>query len=241
MSIFYSGHHLNIKISIFSSMFLRALHIVSPQYLDQEIEYIRKIGTDLCYPSYLLDICYNKAHKKFYSERNREKETPKNILSLPYFSGFETIKSLLKSFNVNLVFSYNSTLKGMLIKNGPKESNNIIYKIPCLDCSSFYIGQSSKDLEVRIKQHKYSVKTGQTSNAIFIHLSEKSHRINWAESSVIARSKDFFSRNLLESAIIQLTSSCNFNLSPGIYYLDPGIRKMFERDLKDKITDIISN
>ena len=99
---FYSGHHLNIKISVFSSMFLRALRIVSPQYLDQEIAYIRKIGTDLCYPSYILDICYNKAHKKFYSVSNMEKEAPKNVLSLPYFSGFETIKPLLKSFNVKV-------------------------------------------------------------------------------------------------------------------------------------------
>ena len=104
-----------------------------------------------------------------------------------------------------------------------------------MDCSSFYIGQTSKDLNVRINQHKYSVRTGQTSNALFVHLSEKSHRINWPNSSVIARSNEFLSRNLLESAVIQLTSQDNCNLSPGQFSFDPLILNMFKKDLKDII------
>ena len=239
---FYSGHHLNIKISIFSSMFLRALRIVSPEFLDQEFANIRKIGTDLCYPSYIMDKCLDKAKKKFYSTSNDNSRTvTKNTLVLPYFSGFESIKSLLKPFNVSLIFSYRNSVRDLLIKNSPKCNNNIIYHIPCMDCCSFYIGQTSKELKVRINQHKYSVRTGQTSNALFVHLSEKSHRINWSHSSVIARCNDFRSRNILESAIIQITSEHNCNLSPGQFSLDPLIISSFKKDLKEVISKLSVN
>ena len=238
---FYSGHHINIKISIFSSMFLRALRIVSPEFLDAEFARVRRIGTDLCYPPYILDICFDKAKKKFYSITNEPKVVNKNTLVLPYFNGFQAIKSLLKTFNVSVIFSYRNSVRDLLIKNSPKCNNNIIYHIPCMDCPSFYIGQTSKDLNVRINQHKYSVRTGQTSNALFVHLSEKAHRINWPNSSIIARCNEFRSRNLLESAIIQITSKDNCNLSPGQFSLDPLIINMFKKDLKDIISKFSAN
>ena len=122
-----------------------------------------------------------------------------------------------------------------------KCNNNIIYHIPCMDCCSFYIGQTSKDLKVRINQHKYSVRTGQTSNALFVHLSEQSHRINWSQSTVIARCNDFRSRNILESAIIQITSEENCNLSPGQFSLDPLILNSFKKDLKEIISKVSVN
>ena len=217
-------------------MFLRALRIVSPEFLDEEFEHIRKIGTDLCYPPQLLDICLAKAKKKFYSIVNEPKTVNKNTLVLPFFNGFQAIRSLLKAFNVSVIFSYRTSVRDLLIKNSPKCNNNVIYHIPCMDCDSFYIGQTSKDLNVRINQHKYSVRTGQTSNALFVHLSEKSHRISWPNSSVIARCNDFRSRNLLESAIIQITSRDNCNLSPGQFAFDPLILNLFKKDLKDIIS-----
>ena len=238
---FYSGHHINIKISIFSSMFLRALRIVSPEFMDEEFARIRKIGTDLCYPPHILDICLDKAKKKFYSITTEPKTVNKNTLVLPFFSGFQAIKSLLKTFNVSVIFSYRSSVRDLLIKNSPKCNSNIIYRIPCMDCSSFYIGQTSKDLNVRINQHKYSVRTGQTSNALFVHLSEKSHRINWTNSSVIARCNEFRSRNILESAIIQITSQDNCNISLGQFSLDPLLINMFKKDLKDIISKFSVN
>ena len=233
---FYSGHNISIKKSIFSSMFLRALRIVSPEFLEEEIEFIRKIGIDLCYPSYIMDSCLDKAKKKFYNTENEVRPKPKNILCLPYYKGFEMVKELFKTFDVGVIFSYKNTLKNILIKNSPQQHDNVIYNIPCMDCAAFYIGQTSKGLGKRLVQHKYSVRTGQCSNALFIHLSENNHRINWNNSNVIAKCNDFRSRNLLESALIQITSGSNFNLSPGIVSLDPCLISMFKRDLKDIIS-----
>ena len=163
-------HHLNIKISVFSFMFLRALCIVSLEILDKEIEFIRKIGPDLGYSLHILDICHDEANRKFYREDHKIKSVSKNSFCLPYFVGFENVRSLLKSFNVNLIFSCNY-FKGLADKKTAKQNCNIIYNIPCMDYDSFYIGQTSKELSFRINQNKYCVRMGQISSGLFVHLS----------------------------------------------------------------------
>ena len=46
----YSNHAKNVKISTFSGMFLRALRICSPEFLNNEIDYIFGIGEKHKYP-----------------------------------------------------------------------------------------------------------------------------------------------------------------------------------------------
>ncbi|KAF7676601.1 hypothetical protein TCON_2684, partial [Astathelohania contejeani] len=103
------------------------------------------------------------------------------------------------------------------------------------DCDSYYIGQTSKDLKFRISQHKYSVRSGQISNALFIHLSEKSHQIDWDGSSSITNCKSILDRNIIESALIQITKPSNLNISTGLYNLDPFLIDLLKRDLSKLI------
>ena len=79
---------------------------------------------------------------------------------------------LFKLFYVKVVFSYENTVKKILIKNSPSNDNSVVYRIPCKTCNSFYIGHTGKDLKSRIAQHKYSVRSGQQSNALFTHVSK---------------------------------------------------------------------
>ena len=64
---FYSNHSDKTKTSVFTSMFLRALRVSCPEFLDQELDKIREIAGNLKYPNSFIDNAFNKAKKNFYS------------------------------------------------------------------------------------------------------------------------------------------------------------------------------
>ena len=122
------------------------------------------------------------------------------------------------------MFRFSNTLKNIMIKNSPRISEGCIYEIPCKNCNCRYIGQSGKGLATRIKQHKYSVRTGQMSNALFLHLSNFNHSIDWDKANVILYCNNITKRNIIESALIKYNQHL-LNVSQGMYKLDPFIVK----------------
>ena len=221
---FYSNHHHNVKLSVFSGMFLRALRICSPQFLDGEVEKIYDIALKLKYPSIFIDKAWQKARKTFYSQDERPVHSMINILKLPYDERLLEVPKILKLFNITAVFS-NWNVKNIIIRNSPHNAPGCIYKIPCKNCNKTYYGQTSKELSTRIKQHKYSIRTGQTSNALFVHLSDSDHPIDWGEAKPLIFCKDFIKINILESCIIKSSYENNLNLSHGLFKIDALIIK----------------
>ena len=219
---FYSDHCKQIKMSTFTSMFLRAYRVCSPEFLDAEMDNIFKISEKLKYPKHFIDCALQKAKKTFYSVATRKDFDSQNLLVLPYSNTLLNVPRFCKFFNINVVFRFSNTLKNILIKNSPKNSLGCIYRIPCQDCNNSYIGQSGKGLATRLKQHKYSVRTGQVSNALFLHRNNFNHRINWQEAEVLLYCNNINKRNIIESAFIK--NDCNLmNISQGMYKLDPFI------------------
>ena len=210
-------------------MYLRALRICSPEFIDEEFEYIAKIGDMLKYPKNFLDKSLNMARKSFYRVDPLPPKDHKNLLVLPYNQNFTQIPHLLKSWNVNVVFSNYNTVKKMLIKNSPDCASGCIYKVPCKECNKYYVGQTGKDLAVRVKQHKYSVRTGQTSNALFVHMRDLNHPIDWSNASAMIQCNSFINRNIIESSLIK--NSDNINLSSGMFKLDSFITERISRQV----------
>ena len=63
---YYSNHHSSTKLMVFSSMFLRALRVCCPEFLEAELKNIRNISSVLKYPSHFIDKALDKAKKSFY-------------------------------------------------------------------------------------------------------------------------------------------------------------------------------
>ena len=221
---YYSNHSEQVKKATFSSMFLRALSICSPEYIDEEFDKIFSIAEKLRYPRYFIECSLRKAQRTFYSELAREPFDNHNLIVLPYSDTLKDVPKFCKNFNINVVFRFSNTLKNILVKNSPKVSDGCIYEVPCKDCNCKYLGQSSKGLATRIKQHKYYVRTGQTSSGLFMHMNNFNHAIDWNNAEVALYCNSFMRRNIIESAMIKYKENL-VNLSPGMYKLDAFIVK----------------
>ena len=60
----------------------------------------------------------------------------------------------------------------------------MVYSIPC-DCGAMYIGETGRNLKVRITKHKWAITFGDNRNAIAMHIMEfTDHKILWNDSNM---------------------------------------------------------
>jgi hypothetical protein len=103
---------------------------------------------------------------------------------IPYVRGIsEKFRRIGNRFNVRTIFKTKHTLRGTLMKTGPvrdaQQTKQCVYSIPC-DSGRWYIGETSRPLEVRIKEHKYNPTQGLLEiSKLAQHASEESHTIYW--------------------------------------------------------------
>ena len=81
-----------------------------------------------------------------------------------------------------------------------------------------YVGESGRNCEVRFSEHKRDIRNGNRNNALFVHLSERNHSIDWENAKVIYKIKNEKKRKIVESAVIN--SVKNVNISDGFYNFD---------------------
>jgi hypothetical protein len=75
------------------------------------------------------------------------------------------------------------------MKTGPvrdiQQTKQCVYSFPC-DCDRCYIGETSRPLEVRIKEHKYNLTQGLLEKSKSgQHAYEEGHRLCWKEAKVL--------------------------------------------------------
>ena len=216
---YFSNHHISVKRSIFSCMFLRAFRICDPEYIDNEIKRIFDIGKQLCYPEHFIINCHDKTKSKYFSNSVRQTNIFSNILTIPYRQELRPLVSLLRPLKINVIFKYVDKVRNVLIKNSPMIERNVgVYSIPCKVCNLEYIGQSGKLLSERIKQHQYNVRTANESSALFKHQQIHNHNIDWEKSKVIYKCNRQIERLLVETCIIKMSDTMNLN--DGLYKID---------------------
>ena len=201
-------------------MFLRAFRVCSLEFLDHELIEIYDIAKKLKYPRHLIDLAQEMARKSHHNKTMINLFCNKNILAIPFHEKLVRLPSILSTFNIQVVFKNNNTINKLLIRNSPRNSEGCVYSIPCVDCNFTYIGQTGKELERRISQHKYSIRTGQLSSGLFAHIRDHNHIIDWNNARKITINNSIIERNIIESSCIKHSFNCNMNLSMGLYTLD---------------------
>lgn len=86
------------------------------------------------------------------------------------------------------LFRSQRTLHSLLtrVKNKPAKEKvkGVIYRVHC-SCGYTYVGETSRTLEIRLKEHKRTVRTDQSNNGIAVHANKTWHSILWDSAEVL--------------------------------------------------------
>jgi hypothetical protein len=116
------------------------------------------------------------------SKHNRQKkeEKPVSTVCIPYVKGFsEKFKRIGNRYNIRTIFRTRNTLGSSLMRKkpkwGPQQTTHCVYSIPC-ECGRRYIGETSRPLTVRRREHKHNLKEGYLEKSKLVqHAFEEGH------------------------------------------------------------------
>ena len=78
-----------------------------------------------------------------------------------------------------------------------------MYEVPCASCDHVYIGETSRSLKERVKEHRYAVRTRDMNNGIAAHAWNNDHHVDWEVAKVRLQEQHHWKRKVLEAIHIQ--------------------------------------
>ena len=94
-------------------------------------------------------------------------------------------------------YNYITTLADKTLKTGTNPTTD--YKIKCYDCQASYIGETGRNLNTRLTEHKRATRNGDANNHIALHHQLTNHNIDWDTAQCLTYSTNYFQRLTLES------------------------------------------
>ena len=208
---FYSAHSSRVKSGVIIGFYLRAYRVCSEEYLNEELEHIQKIFTELRYPKVMLTRCRQKAKKIRGNTQIKDKKDKKGykVVVVPDSKHLNTIAHFLKPANVVVLGRAGRNI-GQSIRRGTKQINeqSIVYKIPCRGCPKPYYGETGRGLNVRLKEHRKDLQY-QRPKTIVKHSHECGALPDWERAKSIKENIDKKTRIALEAAVLEVKDCMN--------------------------------
>ena len=94
-----------------------------------------------------------------------------------------------------------------------------MYKIKCKDCDCVYIGQTSRALKTRVKEHAKAIATLDENSLLAKHYMRHRHQIDLASAEIVDRSSAWRQRLILEAwHSVRDTNAINEHIAlPNVY------------------------
>ena len=157
----------------------RAENVCSdPVILAKEMEHLNKVLQYNNYPQWIIDKCGRSKHSGPLIYPETGKEIKKQFfVSVPYFPGLsESSKKIFKYTPIQVCFKGVNTLKSLLMhpkdKVSTDQKKDVVYHWECQTdgCNSSYVGETSRALRERVKEHSKS-----NTSAILKHCMDQHH------------------------------------------------------------------
>ena len=143
---------------------------------DRDLKDLVKVLGRNCFPMWIIDKTIKSYLNKkiIHEEKAIENVEAQEIryFKLPYIGKYsmtvknkvnEMVKKYCKSINVKLIFTTCKTRDSFSNKDrliGFRYTTNVVYKYVCARCNASYVGETTRHLSVRIKEHyKYDKKS----------------------------------------------------------------------------------
>ena len=184
---YFSFHSRSVKLSVAQNLILRAYRVCSPEFLSDEIDFIFSFFSKLAYPDFVLKKALSKAKSSFYCPSLRPKFKGSSVC-VPFVSSLDSPfhSKLAAALNCRTVFSYPNKIKSIVSSNSPKFLTGTgVYRINCNNCDKFYVGETGRSLNLRIKEHKNDFANNNLNNAMFVHSLDNDHSFNFEDAKTI--------------------------------------------------------
>ena len=145
-------------------------------------------------------------------------ESRMSFASLPYIKGVtEPLTRILKKHDVTVVNKPFTTLQQQFpvpkFRPSMESQTNVVYKIPCTNCSWCYIGETGRAFNTRKKEHLRNTKTAAKGSRIANHAWSNNHAIDFENALVIDKGT-FRTRKTLEAWHTTVTPNADNNSCP---------------------------
>ena len=221
----YRSHHPpHVKKGVVRTMIKRARDITTEDHLlHKELRHLRMTLPGNGYPKNWIKLDrYTGEENGGADKTDEEEQKPLATATIPYIQGLsENIRRLLRDYNIRTAFKSSWTLGRLLTKVKdpvpPEERTGVVYKIGCI-CGDVYIGETSRSMSTRIKEHKAACRLGKFErSAVAEHAWQDGHSIEWDNAEILDTATGFISRRTKEALHIKLrtTPTCRMNRDEG--------------------------
>ena len=156
--------------------------------------------------NYNRDFSRHSTHRNFEPNATNTNATPRSLLQ-PYLTSKGLLnlshESYVQPYNIHVAHKPITTLRQLMMnvkdKDEPSDRQGAVYKIKCCDSQATYIGETGRNLNVQLTEHKRATRNGDINNHIADHHLKTNHRINWDSAECVTYSADDYQRITLES------------------------------------------
>ena len=161
--------------------------------------------------------------------------TPLTTVTIPYIKGTsETISRILKPYNIRVAHKPTTALRQLLTnvkdRDEPNNRQGAVYKVKCSDCQASYFGETGRNLNTRLTEHKRATRNGDASNHIAVHHQLTNHNIDWDSAQCLTYSTNY----------LMFLNIASFSLLYAALFLNssPQIQMLFSRQEKLLISKV---
>ena len=100
--------------------------------------------------------------------------TPVTTVTILYIKGTsETLSGILQTYNICVAHKPTIFVTTLADKckdrDKPNNRQGAVYKIKCSDCRASYIGETGRNLNARLTEHRQATRNGHNNNHIALH------------------------------------------------------------------------
>jgi len=198
---FHSQHPFTHKKGTMTSLIDRVILLSHPEFHKDNFDFIIRTLLDNGYP---LSIIFSNIRRRLQTKffyRNPATHTQKNnnthnttttYFIIPYISFIANkfIQYFKKISFCNLAFTCYKKLNQFIKVHKdplPKTSRpNVVYKINCTECEASYVGQTKRNLNIRISEHRNHIRRSSPQPSVITdHRLEFGHDFDWDKVEVL--------------------------------------------------------
>ncbi|XP_072025169.1 uncharacterized protein [Amphiura filiformis] len=161
---FQSHHPLQHKLSVIRTLMDRKDKVITEEEDKRMEESKIKEALKLCgYPEW----AFKDVDKKKPPKKEPSQSTTRGMVVLPYKEGLsQRARRIFNKHGIQTSFKPHQTLRNILVhpkdKRDSLQTAECVYEIPCRNCEKTYIGETSRVLGTRLKEHKTEAEKAST-------------------------------------------------------------------------------